>query len=168
MLSEIKLEQRPAQTYVAIRSNVSMREIGTKLPPLVGEVFAWVGARGLSIASPMLWRYVDGKIDNMETGTMTVDVAIPVDGSPTGDEHVIVDTLPAGRYAVVLYTGDYSGLHTAHGALQDWCAQNHIPLQQQREGDEQKWGARVEVYFTDPAEEPDPTQWKTEVAFLTA
>lgn len=30
------------------------------------------------------------------------------------------------------------------------------------------WRARAEHYLTNPAEEPDPARWETDVAFLTA
>jgi hypothetical protein len=30
------------------------------------------------------------------------------------------------------------------------------------------WDARIEFYITDPAVEPDPKKWKTELAFLVA
>lgn len=35
-----------------------------------------------------------------------------------------------------------------------------------RDGD--RWGARIETYFTDPTVEPDPSRWTTEVAIRLA
>ena len=78
------------------------------------------------------------------------------------------DALPAGRYAVILHTGDYSTVVTAHSALIDWAAQNGVRWQQHDDGNEERWGARVEFYITDPGEEPDASKWETEVAFLLA
>jgi hypothetical protein len=30
------------------------------------------------------------------------------------------------------------------------------------------WDARLEVYLSNPAEEPDPEAWRTEIAYLVA
>jgi hypothetical protein len=30
------------------------------------------------------------------------------------------------------------------------------------------WGSRLEVYLTNPEEEPDPTRWQTEVTYQLA
>jgi hypothetical protein len=32
----------------------------------------------------------------------------------------------------------------------------------------ERWGCRLEVSFTNPAEEPDPAAWETELAFRLA
>jgi hypothetical protein len=42
--------------------------------------------------------------------------------------------------------------------------ENGIVWQTSEEG--KAWGARIEAYLTDPAEEPDPQKWQTELAFL--
>jgi hypothetical protein len=34
--------------------------------------------------------------------------------------------------------------------------------------DGQRWGCRLEVYNTDPAEEPNMNKWETELAFRLA
>jgi hypothetical protein len=31
-----------------------------------------------------------------------------------------------------------------------------------------RWGARLEFYLTDPAEEPDMSKWQTQLAFRLA
>src|SRR3954464_12185978 len=48
MHTEPKLEDRPEQPYVAIRTQVTMQELGPVIPQLLGEVFAWLGQQGVS------------------------------------------------------------------------------------------------------------------------
>ncbi len=163
MLSEPRIEQRDTQPYVAIRSRVTMQDIPTTLPPLNDEVFDWLAQRGIAPAGAPIFRYLGGNMSKME-----IDVGVPVAQPVEGDGRVLADALPAGRYAVILHTGDYSTVVTAHSALIDWAAQNGVRWQQHDDGNEERWGARVEFYITDPGEEPDASKWETEVAFLLA
>jgi hypothetical protein len=34
--------------------------------------------------------------------------------------------------------------------------------------DEERWGSRLEIYETDPAEEPNMSKWTTQLAFRLA
>ena len=46
MSSAPEIVTRAEQPYVAIRAQVTMQDLGTVVPPLNQEVFAWLGARG--------------------------------------------------------------------------------------------------------------------------
>lgn len=163
MLSEITIEQRDAQPYVAIRTRVSMEDIPMKLPPLTDEVFAWMTSKGLATSGAPFFRYLGGNMSHLE-----VDVGVPVAAPVEGDGRVIADTLPAGRYAVVLHTGDYSTVVQGSIALMEWGEQNNVAWDRSDDGVEERWGGRIEHYITDPGEEPDSSKWETEVAFLLA
>lgn len=161
MLSEPKIEQRDEQPYVAIRKRVAIQDIPAELPPLHDEVFGWLANKGIAPAGAPFFRYLGGNMSKME-----VDVGVPVAAAVEGDGRVIADTLPAGRYGVILHTGDYATVVTAHSAIQDWAKANGIQWAQHDDGNEERWGCRVEHYITDPGEEPDASKWETEVAFL--
>jgi len=163
MLTEPKLEQRAEQPYVGIRSSVTMREIGTVLPPLIGEVYAWLGKHRASPVGPPFFRY---RVIDM-TGHLEIDVGVPVAAVLSGDQRVIVDTLPGGQYATVIHTGNPAQLLEANGALQQWGSRNGIKWQESKLGNGTAWASRLEIYLTDPATEPDPTKWQTEIAYLT-
>lgn len=79
--TEPKLEHRDEQHYVAIRSQVTMPELGTVLPPLIGEVFGWLGSKGLEPAGAPFWRYL---VIDMEA-KLEIDVAVPVATAVTGE-----------------------------------------------------------------------------------
>ncbi len=40
MITEPKVEERTEQPYVAIRTQVTMHELGTVIDPVVGELYA--------------------------------------------------------------------------------------------------------------------------------
>jgi effector-binding domain-containing protein len=164
MLTEPKLEQRAEQPYVAIRRQVTLGGLSTELPPLVGDVFKWIGQHQAVQSGPVFFRYLT--MDMEGDGRFVVDVGVPLEAAVPGDGAVIAGAMPAGRYAAVLYTGPYDNLSSAHFALLEWGKAHGIDWQTSDEG--RGWGARVEFYISDPDEEPDPQKWETEVAFLTA
>ena len=73
MLTEPKIERRMEQPYVGIRSNVTLPEIGTALPPLIRQVFAWLAERHATPAGPVFFRY---RVIDM-AGRLEVDVGCP-------------------------------------------------------------------------------------------
>ena len=164
MIRDERVETRPDQPYAAIPAEVSMDGFGEILGPMWGEVFGWLGSRGIEPAGPPLIRY---KVIDMER-TMQIEVGVPVAAPIDGDDRVIGGVLPAGRYAVLSHFGDYSGLVEANGALLDWVAAEGESVDQRPTGGGDAFGGRVEFYPTDPEEEPDPSKWQTDVAFRLA
>lgn len=160
MLSEPRLEERSAQPYVAIRRTVKMGGLGRLLPPLLDEVQAWLNAERIRPTGAPFFRYWR---TDMDANRFVVDVGWPVAEAVAGEGDLIGDTLPAGQYAVILNTGPFDDLFAAYNALHDWAAANDLTWQISAD---KTWGARVEHYLTDPADEPDPQQWQTEVALL--
>ena len=164
MLVTPEIETRTEQPYVAIRARVTMDGIAA-FGVRTGEVFGWLGARGLTPAGgPPFFKYnvIDMARElEMETG---VPVAAPVDG----DDLVVAGVLPAGRYATVTHTGHPSELVEVTGALLDWGAEQGLTWDMSPSEDGERWGARLEFYLTDPAEEPDMSKWQTQLAFRLA
>jgi effector-binding domain-containing protein len=99
---------------------------------------------------------------------LEIMVGVPVASALPGDERIRAGVLPAGRYATLIYTGDYEGLIDANAAIQAWGAEKGLAWQRSAAEKGEVWGGRIESYFTDPAEVPDPEKWETEVAYLVA
>jgi effector-binding domain-containing protein len=158
-ITEPQLVDRGEQHYVAIRKFVTMAEIGPTLPPLIGDVFAWLAEKGIQPSGAAFWRY---NVVDMEK-KLEIDVAVPVASPVKGDGQIIADVLPAGRYAVMLHTGHPAELEEATANLLAWAEKNNVQWKMNGE----RWGGRVEWYYSDPDIEPDMTKWETELAFLT-
>lgn len=163
MLTEPKLVQKPEQRYAAIRSTVTMPEIASVLPPLIPEVFAWLGERHATAVGSPFFRY---RVIDMSRH-LEIDVGVPVAAALSGDQRVIVDTLPGGQYATVIHTGNPAQLVEANAALQKWGSRNGVRWRQSKVERGTAWASRLEIYLTDPAKEPDPNKWQTEIAYLT-
>jgi effector-binding domain-containing protein len=167
MPSQPKLEQREEQPYVAIRTRMTMGELAAGAGDgLFPELFAWLGERGLAPAGAPFIRYLVIDMD----AALEMDWGIPVAEAPAGDERVRPGVLPAGRYATTVHTGSYGGdgLIRANADLQDWAEQQGVAFQVREGGHGEVWGSRLERYLSNPAEEPDPEAWRTEIAYLVA
>lgn len=166
MLTEPEVTERPAQPYVAIRSEVTMDTIAAVLPDLHGRVFQWLGERGIAPAGAPFWKY--NVIDMARI--LVVDVAVPVADADavTGDEEVLVGTVPSGRFATVRYTGHPSGLLDANEFLLKWGDDHNLTWDAHETPEGDQWAARLEIYETDPEAEPDMSKWITQLAFRLA
>ena len=161
MLSEAHVITRPAQPYVAIRARVTMENIGTVLPGLHPRVFGWLGEHGLHPAGPPFWKY---NLIDMDR-ELEVEVAEPVAEAVTGDDQVVAGVIPAGRYATLRYTGHPAGLADATASLLHWADGQHLAWDVEKGPAGEEWAARLEIYETNPATEPDMSRWVTQLAF---
>jgi len=165
MLTQPKLEQRKEQIYAAIRTAVPI-PFGKYLPPLWAEVDLWLRRQGIPLTSsgPALIRY----LTTVMSKKLDIDVGFTIDKAIPGNNRIIVDALPAGQYATLLYTGPFKGkgIYKATVALLDWANANHIVWNTSIKDRVEWWNGRVEFYLTDPAKEPDPKKYQTELAFL--
>ncbi len=165
MLSNPTLELRPAQPYVAIRTTV-LFPFGKYLPPLWTKVNAWLAQQGVTDFGPAIIRYLTTDMSKK----LDIEVGFLVNQPLIGDERIIADALPAGRYATLLYTGPYrgNGVYKANVALVGWAQDNHIVWSISVKNGVEWWGGRAEIYLTDPAEEKNTRKYQTELAFLVA
>ena len=154
---------RGEQPYMAIRARVTMAELGG-LGGRFGEVFGWLAARGLAPAGAPFFRY--NVIDMARE--LEIDVGVPVAAAVDGDGQVIPGLLPAGRYAALMHVGPPGELAEATGALLDWAAGQGLSWDMSPDEAGERWGSRLEIYLTDPSQEPDMSKWQTQLAFKLA
>jgi effector-binding domain-containing protein len=154
---------RTEQPYVAIRGQVSMAEIAA-FAVRTGEVFSWLGAHGLPPAGPPFLKY---NVIDMAS-QLEIDNGVPVAVPAAGEGEVISGVLPAGRYATLTHVGHPSELAEATKTLLDWAAGQGLTWDMSPGADGERWGSRVEIYLTDPREEPDMSKWVTRLEFRLA
>ncbi|MCE7067138.1 GyrI-like domain-containing protein [Dyadobacter sp. CY326] len=139
-----------------------MSDIPQILPPLIPEVKEWIQKRNVEISGPDFFLY---KSMN-ESGELDCQAGFTVSQSVEGDNRVIAGSFPAGIYASIVYTGDFKDLMQAHIALENWIRDQGLTEKAHSENGLTQWGGRTEFYLVDPDNEPDPTKWQTEIAFL--
>lgn len=158
------IETRSEQPYVAIRTQVTMEELGTVVPPLNGEVFAWLAGRGAAPAGAPFWKYDEIAMP----GRLVIEAGVAVTAPVDGDGRVISGVLPAGRYATLVHVGHPSELAKATQELLDWAAGQGLTWDMSPGETGERWAARLEFYLTDPGQEPDMSKWETQLAFRLA
>jgi effector-binding domain-containing protein len=162
-MTEPQVDQRDAQPYVGIRTLATMQDLSTVIPQLHREVFTWLGEQGIAPAGPPFIRY---HVIDMER-QLDIDLGVPVAEAVAGNERVAAGTLPAGRYAALTYTGIDNGV-AANWELLKWGEAQGLTWDQRDTPNGDAFGSRYESFITDPADEPDPAKWDTEVAIRLA
>lgn len=145
-----QIEQRELAECVTavVRSTLGVVDIGPFVSRAISSVAQELGREGIAPAGPPFARY-----HRLASDQFDVEVGFPTTAavSPTGD--VVVSSLPGGPGAVMTYIGPYDEMEAAYGTLAEWVA---------HKGGE-PMGDPWEVYFSDPAQEPDPQKWRTEI-----
>jgi effector-binding domain-containing protein len=161
VISEPKIDYRPEQVYMGIRTQVPFKGMSKVVQNLNKELSTWVKQQGVERAGPPFLRLhvIDMK------GEMDIEVGIPVTTVLPNDERVAGGVLPAGRYASLIYTG--SGL-AGNKALLDWAKAHGIAWDRWNDEKGDAFRARYESFLTDPKIEPRKTKWEIEVAIKLA
>ena len=159
----IHLEYRDAQPYAAIRLQAAI-PFSKFLAPAWGEVRAWLESIGISPCGAPFIRYLTTDM----SARLDLEVGFPVAAALPHNGHISTGVIPAGKYAVMMYTGPYKGkgLFKATVALLEWAQENHIAWKKSTRDRLEWWEGRLEWYLTDPDQEPDSKKWQTELAFL--
>ena len=159
-----EITQRAAVPYAGISAWVTMAALGS-VADRIPELFGWLGAHGIAPAGPPFFRY---HVIDMEW-QLLVEVGVPlVSQAAESDGDVRGGVLPGGRFAVMTHTGTPESLMGATAALLDWAEARGLAWDVTQTDDGEKWGCRIESYLTDPAEQPDTSKWRTELAFRLA
>jgi effector-binding domain-containing protein len=162
-VSPPRVVSRDAQPYVALAHSTGvagLRAAAHSLP----DVFAWLARRGEAPAGPPFFRYLTVEMPER----VDVEVGVPLARRLEADDGLVAGTLPAGEYATLIYHGAPSGLVRATAVLLEWGAREDVRWDAEPTAAGERWASRLEIYRTDPAVEPDPDRWETELAFKLA
>lgn len=160
-ITEPAVIERSEQPYASIVRSVTMAQMVEVLVPATDQVIQWLAAQGIQPAGAPLWKY---NVIDMEH-EMEIEVGVPTASLIDGSGEVKSGVLPAGRYASLHHTGHPDELAAATGALLDWAKQQGLSFDISADD---RWAARLEIYETDPDDEPDMTKWETTLAFRLA
>ena len=85
-----------------------------------------------------------------------------------GSVELVAGVLPAGRYATAIHVGHPDSLVGAVAGLLEWADGQGLHWDMTDTPDGERWGSRLEIYLTDPAEQPDMSKWETQLLFRLA
>ncbi len=163
MPTTYEIVTRPEQPYMAVRAQVTMAELPA-LGARFGEVFGWLGAHGLAPVGAPFFRY---NVIDM-AGQLDMEAGVPVAAAAEGDGTVVAGVTPSGRYATMTYVGHPKELAAATEGLLEWARAQGLKWDMSPGAGGEHWGGRLEIYLTDPSQQPDMSKWETQLAFRLA
>ncbi len=136
------------QPVLFVERRLKPSEIAATLAEVLGRVFQHGQRTGAAFAGQPFTRYVE-----WGPGMITMQAGMPIAAPGTTEGDVRAETLPGGTVATTIHTGAYDKLTEAHAAVEVWIEEHGF----------RPAGAPWEVYVTDPADYPNPADWRTAI-----
>lgn len=136
------------QHVLFIRRRIAPSELQQTLGECFGKLFTYAAKSGLPIGGWPICRYVSTGL-----GVWTVEPAIPLAAPASGKGEIQADVIPGGWVVLGIHAGPYDQLPDTNATIERWIDENGYKT----------GGPTREHYVTDPAEHPDPKDWRTEV-----
>ena len=162
-MGSYQVVQRDAVPYAAIAVTVPMERLAS-VGPMAGAVFGSLARQGVAPAGPPFWKY---NVIDM-AGQLELEVGVVTAGTASPDDQVGVGELPAGRYLETTFHGHPDGLQQATADLLAHAEAHGLSFDKTDSPRGDRWAARLEYYLTDPADQPDMTEWDTILSFKLA
>jgi hypothetical protein len=161
MLTLPKIVKRPARPYVYVPFEVRMTQMQKPAREGFPLVFGHIEKHGLKPKGSAFYNY--RRIDMAATLTVEAGIAVAKDAQPEGK--VLTGTLSAGNFMTISWHGHPDQLQTVTGMLIGWSRLTEQPFDMHEADDGDHFACRLEIYETDPAEEPDMDKWVTRLEF---
>lgn len=158
--SIVKKDLAP-QPVLVVRRRVKRSEVAATIGGVLPDIFQYAQQHGFALSGHPFTRYVEigAGLLTIEPGMRVAGPAASIGQTPrraaSSDGGVVEDTLPGGLAATTVHAGPYETLTDAYAAIETWIESQGLHAA----------GAPWESYITDPAEFPDPKDWKTEVSW---
>lgn len=144
---EVRTEQAVPRQLAAIRAVTTPPQLSSCIIGSLDQVWPLLREQRTRTGHNVVIYHPSGD------GTLTIDAGVEVFGGFTPSGEVRLVATPAGEAATTAHYGEYSAMHGAYLALEQWCSGNgRAPA-----------GLNWEVYG-DWAE--DPEQRRTDIYFL--
>jgi AraC family transcriptional regulator len=154
MAYSITKKELTPQPVLIVRRRVKRSEIAATIGEVLPKIFIYAQQNGIALAGLPFTRYIE-----MGPGLITMEPGMRVTSAgAAGQGEVIADTLPGGPAVTTIHTGAYDKLSEAYAAIEHWMETEGLVAA----------GAPWESYLNDPADFPDPKDWKTEIFWPVA
>jgi AraC family transcriptional regulator len=149
-MATLTIERREIapQNALVVRRRIARADLQGTLADCFGKVFGYCHQAGLPLDGRPFTRYL-----STGPGLWEIEAGKPTNAEAKGQAEIEVVTLPGGPVAFAVHGGSYDELSDSYTAIERW-----IESQGLRPG-----GAPWESYITDPADHPDPKDWRTEI-----
>ncbi|GAA0571816.1 GyrI-like domain-containing protein [Paractinoplanes ferrugineus] len=149
MIYHIEDRVLTAQDTVVSRASMPVAQLPEWIASVYAQVRHYLSDRGVRADGPPFARYA------LHEGVVDVEAGFPVLGSVVGNGRITASRLPGGPAAVTTHFGRYEDIGGAHEAVHDWLTERGL----------EHAGPHWEVYYTNPAAQPDTDTWSTDVVW---
>lgn len=153
--SDITTETNNEVPTIAGRRRVDRDRLSEAIGDILPAAYGLAMEMGLTMTGPPFVRYLSesAAFVEIEAGVPLTAAAGQVDAP-----ELFTSSLPGGMKATAIHQGSYDTLGETHAAVDRWMhEQGHTAM-----------GGPWEIYLTDPAEFPDPVDWKTQIVWPIA
>lgn len=161
MLTLPKIIHRPAQAYAYITYEVRMDQMQVPAQEGFPRLFGALAAQGLQPGGAPVYNY--RRIDM--ANTLDVEAGVPVATPGEDRDGIAFGVLPAGRYVTLDWHGHPDALEQVTAVLIGWVRLVGLQFDMHEAADGDHFACRLEIYETDPDDEPDMEKWLTTLAF---
>jgi effector-binding domain-containing protein len=123
MKYDISVETVAPRLLAAVRGQARLGEIGAVAIPALDKVYAFLSTRP-TLQQPSSHNLFLYHHPAERSAPMTIDFGVEVAAAFADEGAIACVSTPAGQAARTLYRGPYAGMHPAHQAIHQWCAQN--------------------------------------------
>ena len=149
MLSIERRDLSPAHVLI-VRARCARHELAKTMAECFGKAFPYAMQSGVPLAGRPFTRYL-----STGPGLFTIESGCVLGAAAAGAGEIEAATLPGGAAAVAMHGGSYDTLSETYAEMERWMEKNGM----------RPAGAPWESYITDPAEHPDPSNWRTEISW---
>lgn len=146
----MEIDMMPEMTVAYVPVKTSTDQITPKLAESYGAIAMHIASQGAEMTMMPMALYLAYSDENVD-----FEPSISIDKSIEPTEVVQVKQYPVQKMAVFYHYGPYHLLSEANAAAQRTLDQMGITYQT----------ARLEIYETDPGQEPDANKWLTKICF---
>jgi len=147
-MPDFEIVERTEQPTAVVHEIVPTGELPQFFSRAFGQAFSALQAQGLTPAGPPFALYFGLPGDEVE-----VEAGFPATEEVADQGPVHAGLLPGGRCAHAVHVGPYDSMSRTYAELQQWMREQHLHPHEEM----------VEVYLSDPKEQPDPAYWRTEI-----
>jgi effector-binding domain-containing protein len=150
MGNDVQIARRDATLVVSKRLPVRLSEIGGVIGPAFGEVYGYLGARGIAGDGPPFVIYHGAPVAD---DPFDIAVCAPVGQTIDPPGGWQMQELPAGMFATLVHVGPYDTIGAAYETMAGWISAHGLVIT----------GPPREVYLSGP--ETPPAEIRTLVEF---
>lgn len=146
-MSEIEVRPFAKRATLSVRVKTSPAELGAVLASVFPRIFAYAAAAGAGPGLPYVRYWA------RSAGTLDIEAGLPVQKALEAKGDIVPGEIGGGSVAAVEHLGPYEGLPAVHEKLAAWL----------KTAKRRPEGPSLEIYLTDPGDEPRPERWRTQV-----